>query len=1159
MATPTSPLTLYPVPNDNSTFGWQTDRVAAKSQRRQTVEGVGTREILSTLRLIRASLGLGLLLMFGFARPAFAQSGCMPSATQMCLDNTYFVTGDYVVGGVGLRGLGDASGFASGTISIPDGVQAKATGVASPSVPAGASIVAAVLYWETVESGLAGSPTGQQGFFGPANADGSPISSYPITGAILGNPKAPTSWSSGGCSGNSQGSKTMRAYRADVRPYLPLDANGNIQANGYYQVKLPDSGSNGGGTPLTLGATLVIIYRVLSPSVQLNSIVIYDGSVAPNNSSSTMTLPIVGFYQAASTVAKITHIVGNGQPNKSEIVSLNNTNLPSLYGALPPFPGIYNGSWDNPTWTSNGAVNADAFQATTSVMPTASNSGCVNWGAVIFSTTVPDSDGDGLLDVWKTGIQGYPGYFDVFSNQWVALPGAQTGAQDIFIEGDYLSDLDGSAGLPDHSHLPKQAALDEVGDAFSKHGIKLHFDLGPGIYSGDKYVVSYPISLPTIPNGFFPPPKTVGGNVISESAVQCTDTGAPPYCPFPGTPTVGWKEGLLFVRDSATLPLGNSNTAGGSFQPGRTLSYHYILFGHALGEPRSFWSTAGTAPALIGSGVAALSSIVVKNNVATVTLTSPPGYLKPGDCPDGTILACGTDKNLDRVTVGGALGQFALNGVYLFSGASSTTMNGVSTTTFTINTSKVPDGTYTYGNGPANFNEPQLAVAYAGPTGTSGHSDFGGGGDSAVTFGLWGADDPAGCQPDPSVALVGAQVYCNNETGTVQEQAGTLMHELGHTLALTHGGTYYLDPQHPYVPTYGLNCKPNDLTAMSYLFQIRGFPDNPNIVDYSGQVLPDLNEKALSEQNGLNYANVAHLMRWYASPNSLDTKVGQFALSHCDGTPKAADETAVRVDQTALANATDGLIDWNNDLTIEAGTITQDVNFTGTIGGDSPSSGINSFLGINEWQGAANGIQQAIDLRQIDARASAFAFSGEGGQSLGGGGQSLGGGGQSLGGGGQSLGGGGQSFGGGGQSLGGGGQSLGGGGQSLGGGGSDQDEDTANSTVDAPQKLTSKVVSKSVVLNWNPPSIGQIHRYSIWRAVGSFPTPAKVAANFKLFSNGFCGQQNCYVQGNPTPAPTTYTDNTVKNNTTYTYFVTDTNKQGATSGASAPTVITVHF
>ena len=43
----------------------------------------------------------------------------------------------------------------------------------------------------------------------------------------------------------------------------------------------------------------------------------------------------------------------------------------------------------------------------TSVVPSSSNSGCVSWGAIVMSTTVQDTDGDGLLDVWDRIIQGY--------------------------------------------------------------------------------------------------------------------------------------------------------------------------------------------------------------------------------------------------------------------------------------------------------------------------------------------------------------------------------------------------------------------------------------------------------------------------------------------------------------------------------------------------------------------------------------------------------------------------------------------------------------------------------------------------------------------------------------------------------------------------------
>ncbi len=53
--------------------------------------------------------------------------------------NNWFVTGDYAVGGVGLRGGGAESGWATGTINM--------TGV-----PTSAQPIAAFLYWSTVET-----------------------------------------------------------------------------------------------------------------------------------------------------------------------------------------------------------------------------------------------------------------------------------------------------------------------------------------------------------------------------------------------------------------------------------------------------------------------------------------------------------------------------------------------------------------------------------------------------------------------------------------------------------------------------------------------------------------------------------------------------------------------------------------------------------------------------------------------------------------------------------------------------------------------------------------------------------------------------------------------------------------------------------------------
>ena len=230
-----------------------------------------------------ACLFLLLGLLSTAAQSGFAQS----SVDQLNFGNNFFVTGDYVVAGAQGMNLNFANdGTTTGTIKFPDG-NLGITG--TTSVPKGAQIVAALLYWQTVEKiGITpgGPGSGQNGFFRPVFKVPPPagqLTPYPITGVAV-NTHTSVSFSFGGCTGSS-GGKTVQTYRADVRSYLPRDANGNVlvdSADGVtFEVRLPSVGPS---TPLTLGATLVFIYRVLSPTVPLNSIVIYDGAFAPNNS-----------------------------------------------------------------------------------------------------------------------------------------------------------------------------------------------------------------------------------------------------------------------------------------------------------------------------------------------------------------------------------------------------------------------------------------------------------------------------------------------------------------------------------------------------------------------------------------------------------------------------------------------------------------------------------------------------------------------------------------------------------------------------------------------------------------------------------------------------------------------------------------------------------
>ncbi len=914
------------------------------------------RTLLLACRPARATTTLGLLLILAFAQSGFAQQ-----TTPLNFENNYFVTGDYVVAGVGLRGLG-VNGFATQQFTMPDANSVPATGV-----PQGADIVAAFLYWETVESSQTAF-AGQNGFFRPVFAGG-PATGYPITGILLGNPNAPVSWSSGGCSGSSQGSKTMRTYAADVSRFLPQDSQGNILANGTYEVGLADSGSNGGGVPLTLGASLIIIYRAITPSLPLTSVVIYDGAFAPANGSSTMSQTMQGFYQAAAgQISKLTHIVGNGQSNKYETVSLDGANLPSRYGKLPPFPGYYNGSWDNPTWSFSGAsdpVQANDASATTTVVPNSSNGGCVSWGAIIMSTTVQNSDNDGILDVWKQK----QGYCDASVNEgacattdpsWVSLPGATSGKKDLFVQLDYMCSIVNSDGTCDttngYSFYPSASALTTLTNAFSPKATNLHLIPGnPG----------YPAALAT-------------GAIPEQTCTDTTDaSGNPVLCEYPNQPgLVGWKAGFEFLKnqplnypDETSCEQALSGPCIRRFQHGRKDSYHYALFAHAAGLPE--WGLQG------GS----LTSMVASGSTVTFTTSAPHG------------LTAGTD----RVTITDAITNPSLNGTYLVQTASGNT--------FTIQIPTAANATYTQST------DPWLSVASGRIRTTSGVSDIGGA-DSLITLGLWKA---AG-QTDPV-------------------QAGTFMHELGHSLGLTHGGLYY-NTTGSYIPTLEPNCKPNYQSVMSYQFQVDLLDDG--VLDYSEQQLSTLNENGLpaglttTDGPALAYSTT----KWYSPvpPGG----VGSPVKSHCDGTPLSPntdpDPTMYLVEGAA------------NPITPASAWVSgSDVNFDGTISA--------ALRGYDDW---AN-----LDLRQIGATGSEI-----------------------VGGGKLTVGTGKLTVGTGKLTVGTGKLTVGAGKLTVGTGVGELTFETANSSVRSPRSLTATQTTppRYIQLNWFAPAFGQIGSYNIYRS-----------------------------------------------------------------------------
>jgi hypothetical protein len=500
----------------------------------------------------------------------------------------YFVTGDYVVGGVGLAGttVTPLAGSTPSSISVSSSITLNSVPCTSGPGPfAGivpctangavpADVIAAFLYWQTNET--SSTPSSAYGSFDAA------FPANPFVGLALGNPTIAACAATGGGTGNEY----LHNYRADVLKYLPINNTANVRlANGTQTFTLVSAST---GTQF-VGATLVVVYRLIVPGnpriAPLRSVVIYDGAFTGTASAGLNQAYIGGIYQAATApAAHMTQVVGNGQKGFTETLTVN--------GAIPagvpsdPFVGAQGKNWDNYTYNINLAANASSVNNTL-----VSSRDCLSWAAIIASTNVQDSDFDGLLDIWETsGLSLNPGV----RNDGTAMPpvpatfgtcaapnastclnlpamGASPYVPDIFMQIDWMQ---GTYNAP-HVHNPQLAALNMVGAAFKAHGINLHFDVGGSSTYQTKQASAYII----------PATLAQGGNVVEETGnLLCPNSVTSNQgvaCAFPSQSNeysvLGWKSGFDAIKNGDSV-LGLPQL----FATDRKDVFHYALFGHAI-------------------------------------------------------------------------------------------------------------------------------------------------------------------------------------------------------------------------------------------------------------------------------------------------------------------------------------------------------------------------------------------------------------------------------------------------------------------------------------------------------------------------------------------------------------------------------------------------
>ena len=150
--------------------------------------------------------------------------------------------------------------------------------------------------------------------------------------------------------------------------------------------------------------------------------------------------------------------------------------------------------------------------------------------------------------------------------------------------------------------------------------------------------------------------------------------------------------------------------------------------------------------------------------------------------------------------------------------------------------------------------------------------------------------------------------------GSLDQQEGTMMHELGHNLNLRHGGNE------------DTNCKPNYLSIMSYTFQFAANADTSRPLDFSRVKLNDINEAGgVLEQSPAVFPS-------YTYPTGGERKIFYSSPSG-----------------TMIQDNVNQAVNWNqNGVDGETIPYTQNINNLPSVGcADSTNTNLK---GYNDWQ-----------------------------------------------------------------------------------------------------------------------------------------------------------------------------------------------------------------